>query len=175
MTNPRLTPLRSEPGLIYALRGRLRVAVGRLMVREYRDTAKAVKRRVGPTNGLYGGFAFWLLPCPAGHGRKNSRLRAVGRRTSGGRMAGSIGTRADTLEGLEGTKTAPGLTRGGSCDIQDFFAVSQITINGRRIINRMIKRRSPPLMRFQSCMYSPNNGPQEGNRDLHMCLLCSPR
>ena len=46
--------------------------MGRLTAWEYRDTARAVKRRVGPANGLYGGFAFWPRPCPAGHGRKNA-------------------------------------------------------------------------------------------------------
>ena len=56
--------------MLYALRGRLRVAVGRLMVREYRDTAKAVKRRDGPLNGLYGGLAFWACSALLGAGAK---------------------------------------------------------------------------------------------------------
>lgn len=41
------------------------------------------------------------------------RLRAVGRRTSGGKCAGSIGTRADALEGVERAKTRPRLSQGG--------------------------------------------------------------
>ena len=41
-------------------------------------------------------------------------------------------------------KPAPEKPGAGDGGIQDFFAVSQITINGRRIINRMIKRGSPP-------------------------------
>ena len=35
------------------------------------------------------------------------RLRAVGGHTSGGKLPGSIGTGADMLEGLEGTKNPP--------------------------------------------------------------------
>ena len=72
MIMPRLTPWRSGPGLLYALRGPLAASVGRFAAREYRDTAKAVKRRVGPANGLYGGFVFWPLPCPDGQGLKNA-------------------------------------------------------------------------------------------------------
>ena len=34
------------------------------------DSHKGIKRRDGPLNGLCGGFEFWHLPCPAGHGRK---------------------------------------------------------------------------------------------------------
>ena len=41
-------------------------------------------------------------------------------------------------------KPAPGKPRAGAAGIQDFFAVSQITINGSRIINRIIKRGPPP-------------------------------
>lgn len=130
--------------MLYALFGRLRAAVERLTAWEYRDSHKGIKRRDGPANGLYGGFAFWCLPCLAGHGRKNSRLEAIGGHTSGGKMAEGTGIWAGRCRPLKGIKPAPGLTRGGSCDIQDFFAVSQITINGRRIINRIIKRGSPP-------------------------------
>ena len=127
--------------MLYALRGPLAASVGRFAVWEYRDSHDGIKRRVGPANGLYGGFAFWHLPCPAGHGRKNSRLQAPGGPTSGGTCAGSIGTRADTVEGLEGMKKpAPGSPRAGAGGIQDFFAVSQIIINGRIKINRIIKR-----------------------------------
>ena len=46
--------------------------MGRFAVLEYRDSHKGIKRRDGPVNGLYGGLAFWPLPCPAGHGRKNA-------------------------------------------------------------------------------------------------------
>lgn len=67
--------MRSGPGLLYALRGTLAASVGRFAVREYRDSHKCIKRRVGPANGLYGGFAFWHLPCPAGRGRKIAAWR----------------------------------------------------------------------------------------------------
>ena len=86
--------------MLYALRGPLAATVGRFAVWEYRYSHKGIKRRDGTENGLYGGFAFWDMFRPAGHGRKNSRLRAVGRRTSGGKLLGSIGTRADALEGI---------------------------------------------------------------------------
>lgn len=72
------------------------------------------------------------------------RLRAVGGHTSGGKMVEGTGIWAGRCRPLKGIKTAPGLTRGGSCDIQDFFAVSQIIIKGRIKINRIIKRGSPP-------------------------------
>ena len=46
---------------------------------------------------------FGLSPALLATGEK-CRLMAVGRRTSGGKLPRSIGTRADTLEGLEGVK-----------------------------------------------------------------------
>nr|DAW57547.1 MAG TPA: hypothetical protein [Caudoviricetes sp.] len=33
---------------------------------------QTLKLLYGPVNGLYGGFVFLPLPCPAGHGRKNA-------------------------------------------------------------------------------------------------------
>ena len=100
--------------MIYALRGPLAAYVGRFAVREYRDSHNGIKRRVGPANGLYGGFVFWPLPCPVGHGRKNSRLLAIGGHTSGGKLLGNIGTRADTLGGPEDAKKpAPDCSQGG--------------------------------------------------------------
>lgn len=93
--------------MLYALRRPLSAYVGRFAVREYRDSHDGIKRRVGPANGLYGGFSFWDMFRPAGHGRKNSRLLAIGGHASGGKLLESIGTRADTLEGLEGTKNPP--------------------------------------------------------------------
>ena len=86
--------------MFYALRGLLTASVGRFAVREYRDSHKGIKRRVGPANGLYGGLAFWDVFRPAGHGRKKCRLLAVGRRTSGGKLLEGVGTRADALEGI---------------------------------------------------------------------------
>ena len=74
------------------------------MVREYRDTAKAVNRRVGPVNGLYGGFVFWPLPCPDGQGRKNAACKPLEGHTSGGKMPGSIGTWPPMLDGMKDTK-----------------------------------------------------------------------
>lgn len=51
-------------------------------------------------------------------------------------------------------KTRPRKAQGGRCGTQDFFAVSQITINGRRTINRIIKRgSSPPTF----CPYGAQN------------------
>ena len=105
------------------MRGPLAASVGRFAVREYRDSHKCIKRREGPVNGLCGGFAFWYLPCPAGHGRKNSRLWAVEWRTGGGKLPGSIGTRADALEGLEGMKKpAPDCSKGGRWWYSRFFS-----------------------------------------------------
>ena len=70
--------------MLYALLGFLRAAVGRLTVWEYRDTAKAVKRRDGAVNGIYCGFTFWRVLRTARHKRKNSRMEAIGGYTSGG-------------------------------------------------------------------------------------------
>ena len=64
----------------------------RFLAREYRDSQKGLKRRVGPANGLYNGFAFLPISYPAVNGRKKCRLLAVGRRTSGEKLPGSIGT-----------------------------------------------------------------------------------
>lgn len=93
--------------MIYALRGPLAASVGRFALREYRDSHKSAKRRVGPANGIYGGLLFLVQLIHVGHGSKNSRLRAVGGHTGGGKLPGSIGTRADMLEGLEGAKNPP--------------------------------------------------------------------
>lgn len=115
--------------------------MGRFAVLEYGDSHKGIKRRVGPANGLNGGFAFWPLPCPDGQGRKNAACKPLEGHTSGGKMPGSIGTRADALYSLEGMKKpAPGCPRAGAGDIQDFFAVSQMIIKGRAKINRIIKQ-----------------------------------
>ena len=81
--------------------------MGRFGSREYRDSHKGAKRSGGPANGLYGGFSFWPIPCPAGRGRKNAACKPLEGHASGGKLLGSIGTRADTLEGLEGTKNPP--------------------------------------------------------------------
>ena len=130
--------------MLYALRGPLSGYVGRFAVREYRDSHDGIRRRVGPANGLYGGFSFWDMFRPAGHGRKNSRLLAIGGHASGGKLLGSIGTRADALYSLEGMKKpAPGCPRAGAGDIQDFFAVSQMIIKGSIRTNKRIKRCTP--------------------------------
>ena len=65
----------SGPGLIYALYRPMAASVGRFAVREYRDSHNGIKRRDGPVNGLYGGFAFWGLLRPAGRGRKIAAWR----------------------------------------------------------------------------------------------------
>lgn len=49
--------------------------MGRFAVREYRDSHKGIKRRSGPVNGLYGGFAFWDMLRPAGRERKIAAWR----------------------------------------------------------------------------------------------------
>ena len=110
--------------MFYALRGPLAATVGRFAVWEYRDSHNGIKRRDGPLNGLYEGFAFWLVLRAAGNGDKNSRLLAVGRRTSGGKLLGSIGTRADTLEGLEGTKKPPQESPGRALVVFKIFSPS---------------------------------------------------
>ena len=74
--------------MIYALRGPLAASVGRFAVREYRDSHKGINRRSGPVNGLYGGFAFWDMFRPAGHGRKNAACKPL----EGLQAAESIGT-----------------------------------------------------------------------------------
>lgn len=78
--------------------------MGRFAVREYGDSHKGIKRRVGPANGLYDGFVFWPLPCPDGQGRKNAACKPLEGHTSGGKLLGSIGTWVGTLELLEGMK-----------------------------------------------------------------------
>ena len=126
--------------MIYALLGRLWAAVGHLMAWEYRDTAKAVKRRDGPVNGLYGGFAFWPLSCPAGHGQK---MPHEGRRTAHKRReaAGEYRNKGGHVGSPGGHKNPPRIApRAGGGGIQDFFAVSQMTIKGRSRTNRIIKR-----------------------------------
>lgn len=50
--------------MLYALRGPLAASVGRFAVWEYRNSHKGIKRRDGPVNGLYGGFAFWVCFAP---------------------------------------------------------------------------------------------------------------
>ena len=77
--------------MLCAMFGCLRAAVGRLTVWEYRDTAKAVKRRGGPANGLYGGFVF-PSPLPCWPWAQKCRLRAIGGHTSGGKLLEDIGT-----------------------------------------------------------------------------------
>ena len=63
---------------------------------------------------------FWPIPCHASHGRKMppaGRRRPHKRREAGGEYRDKGGH----VGGPGGhKKTAPGLTRGGSCDIQDF-------------------------------------------------------
>lgn len=131
--------------MVYALFGRLRAYVGRLTAWEYRDSHKGIKRRDGPVNGLYGGFAFLGAASHRWTRAQKCRLQASGGPTSGGKLLGSIGTRAGALDSLEGMKKpAPGCHRAGAGGIQDFFAVSQIIIKGRARINRIIKRGSPP-------------------------------
>ena len=72
------------------------------------------------------------------------RPEAIGSHTSGGELLGSIGTRADALDSLEGMKKpAPGKPRAGASGIQDFFAVSQMIIKGSIRINKRIKRCTP--------------------------------
>ena len=74
--------------MIYAMLGFLRAAVGRLAAWEYRDSHKGTRCRDGPANSLYGGFAFWPLPCPAGPGAK---MPPAGRRTAHKRQkAGNV-------------------------------------------------------------------------------------
>ena len=126
--------------MLYALRGSLRAAVGRLTAREYRDTAKVVKRRSGPANGLYGGLAFWDALRPAGHGRKmppGGHRRPHKRRGDAGEYR-DIAAHAGRPGGQK--KARPGQLRAGDGGIQDFFAVSQIIIKGRIKINRIITR-----------------------------------
>ena len=69
----------------------MRAAVGRLTAWEYRDSHKGTKRRVGPANGLYSGLLFLGYAPPCWTRAQNSRLRAVGRRTSGGDLVEGVG------------------------------------------------------------------------------------
>ena len=66
--------------------------VGRFAVREYRDSHKGIKRRDGPVNGLYGGFAFWGMLRPDGHKRKNAACKPLEGHTSGEKRREDIGT-----------------------------------------------------------------------------------
>lgn len=52
---------------------------------------RTIKPLYGLVNGLYVGFAFWDMFRPAGHGRKNSRLEAIGGHTSGGKLVEGVG------------------------------------------------------------------------------------
>ena len=79
--------------MIYALQGVLWASVRRFWARKYRDSHEAIKRRDEPVNGLYSGFTFWRVLRTDRHKRKNSRLRAVEWRTSGGKLLKDIGTR----------------------------------------------------------------------------------
>ena len=72
---------------------------------------------------------------PAGRRRPHKRRNVRGEyRDKGGHVGGPGGHK----------KPAPGYPRAGNGDIQDFFAVSQITMIGRSRINRIIKRGTPP-------------------------------
>lgn len=55
---------------------------------------------------------------------KNSRLEALGGHASGGKLAGSIGTRADPLDGLEGTKNPPQVAPGRAVVVFKIFSPS---------------------------------------------------
>ena len=118
-------------------------AVVRLMAREYRDSHKGIKRRVEPVNGLYGGLCFPLSPALPDMGVK---MPPAGRRTAHKRR-GSAGEYRDKGGHVGGPggheKPARGYPRAGTGGIQDFLAVSQITINGRSRIKRIIKRCTP--------------------------------
>ena len=67
---------------------------------------------------------------------------------------------------MDKRKPAPGKPGAGAGGIQDFFAVSQITINGRRIINRIITRWAPPPT---FCPYGAQNN--NLRRSPLLCLL----
>ena len=69
-----------------------------------------------------------------------AKMPPAGRRTAHKRREAAGGYRD-----MGKIKPAPEKPRAGASGIQDFFAVSQITINGRSRINRIIKRGSPPL------------------------------
>lgn len=77
---------------------------------------------------------FWDMLRPDGRERKIAAWRPHKRREDAGEY-----------KDMGKIKPAPGKPRAGAGGIQDFFAVSQITINGRRIINRIIMRGPPPL------------------------------
>ena len=82
-------------------------------------------------------FCVFTSPLPRWTRAKKCRLLTVGGHASGGKL----------LEGREDAgkrKPAPGKPRAGAGGIQDFFASSQITMTGRRIINKIIKRGPPP-------------------------------
>ena len=60
-------------------------------------------------------------PPPCWTRAQKCRLQASGGPTSGGKLLGSIGTRADTLEGLEGTKNRPRIDQGRKLRYSRFF------------------------------------------------------
>lgn len=98
--------------------------MGRFAALEYRDSHKGIKRRDGPANGLYGGFAFWGLLRPAGHGRKNAACglwRVYKRRKD----AGEYRDKGGHVGGLGGhKKPAPGKPRAGYGGILTDVAIS---------------------------------------------------
>ena len=59
------------------MRGPLEASVRRFRAREYNDSHEGIKRRDGPVNGLYGGFAFWGMLRPDGQGRKNAACKPL--------------------------------------------------------------------------------------------------
>ena len=121
MIMPRLTPLRSGPGLLYALCGALWASVRRFGAREYRDTAGRKNRSTGLQMAFTAVLLFYAcfalldmgakMP-PAGRRMAHKRLEAAGEDRNKGGRAGQLG-------GHE--KARPRKAQGGRCWYSRFF------------------------------------------------------
>ena len=107
--------------MLYALRGPLVAYVRRFWSREYRDSHEGIKRRDGPLNGLYGGFAFAACSALVDMGAK---MPPAGRRTAHKRResAGEYRDKGGHVGRPGGHKKAhPRLSQGGRWWYSRFF------------------------------------------------------
>ena len=133
--------------MIYALLGRLRAAVGRFAVWEYRDSHKGIKRRDGPANGLYGGLSFWTCSALLATGVKMppASHRAAHKRRGDGGGCRDTGGRARKLGGQK--KPAPDCSKGGRWWYSRFFRRLPDDHQGKSQNKQDNQAESPPFSR----------------------------
>ena len=120
LTNPRLTPDGAGRGRFMPCVALCGPPCGVLWcgnIGTLPDTKTALRARKRPLRR----FCVLASPLPCWTRAQNSRLEAVERRASGWKVPGSIGARADTLEGLEGTKNRPRIDQGRKLRYSRFF------------------------------------------------------